>query len=304
MKDDKKTEIKVGISLLVSLIILIWVIAWAKNVDIFSDQKELLVSFNSVAGLSLGDQVSVNGVRKGYVDQISNHGNNVLVKLILDNDVELKKDAQFSIMMLDLMGGKKIEVMPGDEVEPLDYNVTQTGHFAGDISTTMAKLGMMEENIRTIIEELTITLHSVNNIIGDDEFADNLKTSVASLRDLSYKTSLLLDENRKGIKSLLDSTNVLVSNSNKFIENNSVKISETIDQTSILLKNSNELISKIDKFFVEIKEQKNFAGKILYDEKFYSDLKTSVESLKELTLILIEQLKNEGINVDANISIF
>lgn len=304
MKDNKKTEIKVGISLLVSLIILIWVIAWAKNVDIFSDQKELLVSFNSVAGLSLGDQVSVNGVRKGYVDQISNHGNNVLVKLILDNDVELKKDAQFSIMMLDLMGGKKIEVMPGDEVEPLDYNVTQTGHFAGDISTTMAKLGMMEENIRTIIEELTITLHSVNNIIGDDEFADNLKTSVASLRDLSYKTSLLLDENRKGIKSLLDSTNVLVSNSNKFIENNSVKISETIDQTSILLKNSNELISKIDKFFVEIKEQKNFAGKILYDEKFYSDLKTSVESLKELTLILIEQLKNEGINVDANISIF
>ncbi|WKZ71268.1 MAG: MlaD family protein [Melioribacteraceae bacterium] len=304
MKDDKKTEIKVGISLLVSIIILIWVIAWAKNVDIFSDQKELLVSFNSVAGLSLGDQVSVNGVRKGYVDQISNHGNNVLVKLILDNDVELKKDAQFSIMMLDLMGGKKIEVMPGDEAEPLDYNVTQTGHFAGDISTTMAKLGMMEENIRTIIEELTITLHSVNNIIGDDEFADNLKTSVASLRDLSYKTSLLLDENRKGIKSLLDSTNVLVSNSNKFIENNSVKISETIDQTSILLKNSNELISKIDKFFVEIKEQKNFAGKILYDEKFYSDLKTSVESLKELTLILIEQLKNEGINVDANISIF
>lgn len=304
MKDDKKTEIKVGISLLVSLIILIWVIAWAKNVDIFSDQKELLVSFNSVAGLSLGDQVSVNGVRKGYVDQISNHGNNVLVKLILDNDVELKKDAQFSIMMLDLMGGKKIEVMPGDEVEPLDYNVTQTGHFAGDISTTMAKLGMMEENIRTIIEELTITLHSVNNIIGDDEFADNLKTSVASLRDLSYKTSLLLDENRKGIKSLIDSTNVLVSNSNKFIENNSAKISETIDQTSILLKNSNELISKIDKFFVEIKEQKNFAGKILYDEKFYSDLKTSVESLKELTLILIEQLKNEGINVDANISIF
>lgn len=304
MKDDKKTEIKVGISLLVSLIILIWVIAWAKNVDIFSDQKELLVSFNSVAGLSLGDQVSVNGVRKGYVDQISNHGNNVLVKLILDNDVELKKDAQFSIMMLDLMGGKKIEVMPGDEAEPLDYNVTQTGHFAGDISTTMAKLGMMEENIRTIIEELTITLHSVNNIIGDDEFADNLKTSVASLRDLSYKTSLLLDENRKGIKSLLDSTNVLVSNSNKFIENNSAKISETIDQTSILLKNSNELISKIDKFFVEIKEQKNFAGKILYDEKFYSDLKTSVESLKELTLILIEQLKNEGINVDANISIF
>lgn len=304
MKDNKKTEIKVGISLLVSLIILIWVIAWAKNVDIFSDQKELLVSFNSVAGLALGDQVSVNGVRKGYVDQISNHGNNVLVKLILDNDVELKKDAQFSIMMLDLMGGKKIEVMPGDEVEPLDYNVTQSGQFAGDISTTMAKLGMMEENIRTIIEELTITLHSVNNIIGDDEFTENLKASVASLRDLSYKTSLLLDENRKGIKSLIDSTNALVSNSNKFIENNSTKISETIDQTSILLKNSNELISKIDQFFVEIKEQKNFAGKILYDEDFYSDLKTSVESLKELTTILIEQLKNEGINVDANISIF
>jgi len=93
MRQDRKTEIKVGISLLVSIVILMWVIAWAKNVDIFSDKKELTISFNSVAGLTAGDQVAVNGVKKGYVESITLDGNTVLVNTILDEDVDIRSAA-------------------------------------------------------------------------------------------------------------------------------------------------------------------------------------------------------------------
>lgn len=301
MKQTRKTEVKVGISLIVSVIILIWVIAWAKNVDFFSDKKELTISFNSVAGLEIGDQVAINGVRKGYVDDIVIKGNEVHVKTILDEDVALREDASFSIMMLDLMGGKKIEVVPGISAQEIDYSVLQTGTFAGDVSTAMAKLASMEVNIKTIIEELTITLDAVNNIIADEKFASDVKSSAHELNNLTKKVSQLLDENKIGIKSLVDSTTMLVSNSNKFLKENSSAISNTIEQTTALLKNSNELVERIQLFLTEVKEQKNNAGKLLYDEQFYNDLKTSMDNLKELTTLLIEQLKDEGINVDANI---
>jgi phospholipid/cholesterol/gamma-HCH transport system substrate-binding protein len=301
MKQTKKTEVKVGISLLVSIVILLFVIAWSKNVDIFSDKKELTVSFDSVAGLEIGDQVTVNGVRKGYVDEIIISGNEVDVKLIMDEDVQLKEDASFSIMMLDLMGGKKVEITPGISDIKLDFSLVHSGSFSGDISTTMAKLGSMEENFKTIIDELTITLNAVNNIIADDQFSTDLKSSANQINQLTGKVSKMVDENRKGFKSLIDSSAVLVSNTNQFLMENRNAISRTLDETNQLLNNSNTLITSIQSFLDEVKSQDNNAGKFLYDEKLYTDLKTSLDNLKELTTILIEQLKDEGINVDANI---
>jgi len=304
MRQDRKTEIKVGISLLVSLVILLWVIAWAKNVDLFSDKKELTISFNSVAGLSAGDQVAVNGVKKGYVESIYLVGNNVVVKTILDEDVDIRTDAAFSIMMLDLMGGKKIEISPGISEKQIDYSVVQHGRFSGDISTAMATLSGMEQNIKNIIEELSITLNAVNNILKDDKFASDVRTAFSELNLLSKKTSQLIDENRTGIKSLIDSSTSLVSTTNEFLQNNRNTLSRTIEQTSTLIDNSNQFIAKMDSLLKEIQSRENNIGKLLYDEQFYDDLKTSLENLKELTSILIEQLKNEGINVDAKINLF
>jgi len=304
MINNKKTELKVGISLLVSLIILIWVIAWAKNVSLFSDQKELRISFNSVAGLGTGDQVSINGVRKGYVDKIEISGNKVLVSVLLDEDIDIRSDATFSIMMLDLMGGKKLEISPGISNTELDYSVVHNGYFSGDISTAMASLSGMEQNIKTIIEELTVTLDGVNEILGDKNFTVNVKNSVAELNSLSKKVSSLIDENRAGIKTLVDSTSVLVSNSNSLLTKNSENITSSIEQTKLLLVNSNTLVNRIDTFLQEIENKQNNVGKILYDEKFYSDLKTMMHNIKELTDTLNKQLKNEGINVDANLDLF
>lgn len=304
MRQDRKTEIKVGISLLVSLVILLWVIAWAKNVDIFSDKKELTISFNSVAGLTAGDQVAVNGVKKGCVESITLDGNTVLVNTILDEDVDIKSDATFSILMLDLMVGKKIEISPGISEQQIDYSVVQHGQFSGDISTAMATLSGMEQNIKNIIEELSITLNAVNNILKDDKFASDVRTAFSELNLLSKKTSQLIDENRVGIKSLIDSSKNLVATTNEFLQNNSNALTKTIEQTSTLVENSNQFIVKLDSLMKEIQSRENNIGKLLYDEQFYDDLKLSLENLKELTSILIEQLKNEGINVDAKINLF
>ena len=215
MKDQRKTEIRVGITVIVGLIIFIWILGWAKNFSLTSNQKNLLVKFNSVSGLEIGDNVSVNGVRKGFVEDFNLQGDKVIVKLSLDNDVKLQKDATFSISMLDLMGGKKVNINPGTSPQPLDYNEVQTGTFYADIPEVMSMLGTVEGDIPSIVKDIKITLSSLNNYLTDNNLNTNIKTSLSNLSRASQKLNILLDENREGINKLTQNTVKLTQNVGK-----------------------------------------------------------------------------------------
>ena len=57
----------------------------------------------------------------------------------------------------------------------------------------------------------------------------------------------------------------------------------------------------MDNFSREIKSQNNNIGKIIYNDNFYEELVIIMGQLRELTEILIHQLKNEGVNVNADV---
>ena len=63
MKQQRKTEIKVGLTVLLGIIVFIWILSWAKNVSITSADVELKVKFEKSSGLEVGNIVSVNGVK-------------------------------------------------------------------------------------------------------------------------------------------------------------------------------------------------------------------------------------------------
>ena len=64
---------------------------------------------------------------------------------------------------------------------------------------------------------------------------------------------------------------------------------------------SDTLLTDLNNLTKETMNQQNNVGKLLYDEDVIKDLKQTLKQVNDLTSILIEQLKNDGINVDANI---
>ncbi|MFZ0456262.1 MAG: MlaD family protein [Ignavibacteriaceae bacterium] len=301
MKDQRKTEIRVGITVIVGLLIFIWILGWAKNFSLSSNQKTLLVKFNSVSGLEIGDNVSVNGVRKGFVENFKLEGDKVIVNLSLDNDVKLQKDAAFSISMLDLMGGKKVNINPGMSSQPLDFHEVQTGIFYADIPEVMSMLGNVEGDIPEIIKDIKITLSSLNNYLTDNNLNTDIKTSLSNLSKASQKLNILLDENREGINQLTQNTVKLTQNVNDFLEENKLSLKSSVEELHTVLTKTDSLLTSVNAFSGEIKNKKNNIGKIFYDDKLYDNLSQSLTQLNELTKILIEQLKGKGVNVDANI---
>ncbi|MDP3580430.1 MAG: MlaD family protein [Ignavibacteria bacterium] len=301
MKDQRKTEIKVGITVVLAILIFVWVFGWAKNLTVGSERKEISVKFSSVAGLEIGDPVTINGVRRGYVEDILIKGSEVVTVLNLEKEINLKTDAKFSVMMLDLMGGKKIEVYPGSAADEIDYNKLQDGEFVGDIASAMAMLGAVQNDLVDVIKEVKITLSSVNKTLTDQQFNNDLKTSVSNLVELTENLNSLIKANSGELNKLLKNGNELATNVNDFIIANRDSISQTLSAVKDVLKESKTMLVKVNTLIDQTNKSENNFGKFLNDPELLKDIKESISHVKDLTRILVEQLKAKGIEVNAHI---
>jgi phospholipid/cholesterol/gamma-HCH transport system substrate-binding protein len=301
MKDQRKTEIKVGVTVFFGLLIFLWVLGWAKNWTVNAQRKEVNVEFSSVAGLEVGDPVTINGVRKGYVDEITILGSKVKTLLNLEKDVVLKEDAKFSVMMLDLMGGKKVEINPGVDSTDLDDKIIHHGEFVGDIASAMAMLGTVQNDLVDVIQEVKISLSALNKTLIDQKFNTDLKTSVSNLTLLTDNLNKLVLNNKEEINQLLKSGTELTRNANDFLRTNRDSISLTISSINSMLRVSKDLLVKVNDFMDKTDKNQNNLGKLLNDPDLMNDLKVTIQQAKELTRVLMEQLKSKGLEVNAHI---
>ena len=269
-----------------------------------SQRKEITVEFNSVAGLEIGDPVAINGVRKGYVDNIKIDKNKVHVIVNIGSEIILKEDAKFQIMMLDLMGGKKVEIDPGSSANELNYQALHKGIFVGDIASAMAVFGSVETDLVDVIREVKITLANLNQTLTDQDFNKNLISSLNNLTQLTENLNKLIIANKNEINELLNSGIELSKSINNFFDSNKDSISLTITSLKQTLDHSREMIVKVNEMIDKTITGQNNLGKLLNDPDIVTDLKSTLNQLRDLTKLLLEQLKKEGIKVDANIDLF
>jgi len=301
MKDQRKTEIRVGITVLLGVIICLWIFGWAKNFSLTPTENTLKVKFNNTSGLEIGDPVTVNGVRKGFVEDLKIDGENVIVTLNVDNNIHLKEDARFAVSMLDLMGGKKVEISPGTSPNEIDYTKIQEGLFYADVPQVMSMVGAFQEDFTSTISDIKITLTSLNNYLTDQKLNQDIKSSMSNLSEVTKKLNILIDENQNSLKQLTSNSAELTEEAKKFLETNKEKMNASIDELQSVLKNTDNLIVKLNKFTDEMNAKQNNLGKIIYDEKIYEDLTQSLKQLNELTKLMLQQLKEDGLKIDADI---
>ena len=301
MKNERKTEIRVGLTVLAGILVFIWILGWAKNFSIKSNEQVVKVRFINVAGLEIGDQVTVNGLRKGYVKEMTVEPNNVLVELSIENDVKLKEDASFAISMLDLMGGKKVEVFPGSSQTAYDNSKVSEGTFYADIPSVMSLFGSVQDDLVTVLKDVKVSIQSLNKYLTDDKLSNDVKTSMTNLSLLTDKLNVMLSENRNDIRLLTQNAVELTETSSKLLSSNKENIDHLFADLKNVVQKSDTLLSDLNNLTKETMNQQNNIGKLLYDENIINDLKQTLKQVNELTSILIDQLKNDGVNVDANI---
>lgn len=301
MVNERKTQIKVGITTIISLAVFIWIMAWAKNFLVTSNDLEVKIYFDNVSGLEIDDDVTVRGLRLGFVKDITLDQNILLVTLSVDSRIDLRKDAEFWLVTVDLMGDKKIEIFPGRSNNKLDLSKIHTGYFQPDLSAMMETIAAMKDDIFTIVDDIKISLKAINGYLTDENVKDDFKSTLKNLHTLTAKLDAMLTENRENIAQITENTAAISKDAKEFFAQNKENLNSSIANLNSVLAKSDSLIDQFNYFASETKKGKNNLGRFLYDDSLMISITESMTRLKEISKLILNQLNNDGIRVDANI---
>ena len=301
MVNERKTEIKVGLTTIISLAVFIWIMAWAKNFLVTTNDVVITIYFENVSGLEVDDDVTVRGLRIGFVKDISLDRNIILVKISVNSNLDLRKDAEFWLVTVDLMGDKKIEIYPGNSNDKLDLSLIHTGRFQPDLSAMMETIGAMKDDLFSIVDDIKISLRAINGYLTDEKIKTDFKTTLSNLHSLTAKLDVMLTENKENIAKITENTSVLSEEARTFFDQNKENLSSSIANLNSVLAKSDSLVDKFNYFAAETKNEKNNLGKILYDDSLMVSLTETMTRLKDISKILLEQLQKDGVKVDASI---
>ena len=280
-------EIKTAILVIAAILLFIWGYSFLKGRDLFTDYKTFYVEYKSVEGLATSAPVTLNGLVIGKVSSITIDENTgvLLVELQLKTDFPISKSSTASIYEPGFIGGKQIAIIPNfnDKTLAVDGQKLQGGIKLGLTDKVGDQLAPLQEKLEKLLGTTDKLISGLNNVL-DQKGQQDLKLTLAELSktiEQFHKASLsvntLLDANKTQI-------NGVVTNFNK-ISGNFSKISDSLNKADLgkTVKNLNATLARVDGIMTGLESGKGSMGKLLNDEAFYQNIKSST---KELELLL------------------
>ena len=291
MKKIFTTEFKVGLTVIVSTLILILGIIWGKGYRLHTNKYHLQIVFENVGGMVPGDPVTVNGVKEGKVLKIDWLGRQVLCTIELNDKVQLYEDATFTVISAELLAGMKIEIFPGKSNKKINLSRQPFhGKYGGRIVDVGLVIGEMAEDMSRLTYRLDTTIVMINTMLAKGELQQKVSQSLDNVDKITSgllttparlnHTILVLDSTVVGLKKLLN------RNDRNFQStlNNLNRVTAKLDTATVSLKN---VLARIDK-------NQGTVGKMLSDTTLYINMNRAILRLDSLA----KQVKDEGLNLD------
>lgn len=300
MNRNKSNYLKVGITVVIAIIILLYGISFLKSFKIDVETNDLVVFFNDVNGLKDGDPVSVNGVPRGKVTSIELVGDSVKVSFKLGKDVVLRKDYNITVAMIELMSGKQILVKPGKSHEPADLSKPLTGAKANDVVTLIETMNLVGDQVKTIamkmdstIDNLNETVNNINGIVGDPGLKSDIKSTAGNFNAAAINLNSMLVENRNNIRNLTARLNNIADNVDNTVTESKPEFKQTITDIRSLTARIDSIAVSLNQFIYDTRDSSGTVGKLISDGKLYENLNSTVLSLNKL----IKQINTKGIRL-------
>lgn len=285
-------EVKVGLFMAVSLMLLYFGFNFLKGIDFFSSTNRYYAIYANVDKLMPSNQVFVNGYAVGRVSKIQfqQSKNRVLVEMEIDSEIILG-DSTVAILNGDILGTKYIQLNVGSIANPIKPKDTLRSIVAKGIAEFLA------ENAAPVADNLEGTLRKLNTIL------DNLSTNTAKL-DVIFnefqKTPRLLNKtlsntNSKvdgladniasvtvNVNSVLTELKPTLTNLKTFSDSlKSLEFQSTLDKAKDALTKLEVAVAKFDR-------TDNTMGKLMNEDSLYVNLNKMILDLDVLAKHLNE----------------
>ncbi len=305
MTKEERTDIRVGITVLIGIAMLLAGIAWAKHWHIGTPEETHRAIFPSAAGLEPGDPVDVNGVNLGTVKDIELQPTDVIVTMAFPDHIDLHSDASASIAMLELVGGKKIELHPGTTPQPFPANGIIPGTDAGDISSIVSMITSLSSTLVSITGKTDTLFTSLSSILQGDTLKTKLNRTLDEANgalshvDLAAnRASALFQNYGPALGHTLEAADSAMSVVSAAIGENRAGLRVFIDSGNRAVADARRSLARLDSLLQGGAQHNSLLYRLTQDDHFAGRVDTLIESLTKLS----DQLQSHGI--DANVRFF
>jgi phospholipid/cholesterol/gamma-HCH transport system substrate-binding protein len=308
MKNQRSTEIKVGLVTLSAVILFILGITLGRGCHDSLSSKTITMRFPGSGGIQPTAPVVVNGVKRGSVIDIKNDNGSVLISCSIDNTDDLKKDISAKITILEITGGKKIDINPGKSDEKWDPKSVIQGTTPADIGELITIVGELSGDIVSLFRRIDTIIVNANNLMNDQQFIGNIKQTVQNSQELTSNLNGMLTRNMDDLEITLRNLKIMSADLKDAISNNEPKVNRIIDnldktssdisglikRTEKTIASADSMLAKLSNIADSVQYGKGTVSKLIYDRNFAAQIDSTLRDLK----LFINQAKNKGLNTN------
>ena len=311
MRTSRSTEIKVGVVSIVAIILAVVGIGLAKGWAVTGSAPPLSFIFPRSNGLNVTDPVTVNGVRRGQVTKVDNVSDGVLVVVALDRIDDLRSDARASITMLEITGGKKLEIEPGTAAAAIDPSQRLVGETAKDISQLIAVAGELSEVVIRVVDNLDTLTSSAKDIVTDTVFVGDIKQAAARANNLMAEMQDFVSGSRPELEATLEDARVLMAELRTAVEENAPVVDTLLVNLNELVVNADGTLADLDRTLAgadtlladvsglinDVKNTKGLVNKLVYDEALAERIDETMQALEKF----VTHVRKYGLNTNVRL---
>ncbi|MEI6821044.1 MAG: MlaD family protein [Bacteroidota bacterium] len=296
-------EIKIGIVFVITLSLFIWGFNFLKSKDLFTSQTEYYAIYHNVAGLVPSNPVNLNGVKIGYIKDvsfISKDNPSIRVKFIINTNINIPKNSIASIYSSDLMGSKAMQILLGNSTDNIKPGDTLTSNVEGDLKEEINKqvlpLKLKAENMMGSIDSALTTIRLVFNENTRYNLAksfENIKISLDNIKNTTFNVDTLVSTQKNRFTLILGNIESItrnIKNNNEKITtviNNFASISDTLAKSKInqTIANTNQVMTNVNTILSKIDKGEGTLGQLINNDSLYNKL---TNASKDLDLLIVD----------------
>ncbi len=281
-------EIKTAVLVLAAIALFVWGYGFLKGENIFDKSVKYYVEYENVEGLTTSSNVTINGLVVGKVSRIDLQSNSgkLIVEILMTKPIDISKSSVAYIYSPGFIGGRDIAIEP-------DFASTDYAD-SGAYLKSGVRLGMtdkLEDQLDPIQKKLTEVLENANkmivsvNAILDEQTQQELKGAVSELKGTLANVNGLMVSSKPKLEGTLTNLNHTSANFSKLSDSlTALDINATFAKLDAASANIEELLSGVERGEGSI-------GKLMKDEKLYTNLENASKELEQLLRDLKENPK-------------
>ena len=276
------SEVKVGAMTLGGALVLALIVSFLGAFSIFDRGYNLEISYPSVSGLKVGNEVRYAGVPVGSVKDIKVLPNRILVTAAMNKGVQIPQGSVFSLGADGILGDKFVDIVAPEKVSgnfiPKDSAVTGTtakglDEFMASSSEVLAKMEGIADALNNVFGDPEVQKSMRDGFINAKAIGENLTRLTGSMADIA-------DANKGEINQMVSNMSAMTIRMNG-VAAHLESIVSTADANGATGANIAEMARNLADTSRKVQEVSTVLKNVATDPKTAKDIQSTIHNASE-----------------------